>query len=168
MGLLRLAGGGFRRVDGEAVEGFGQIGIGQEPGRAVQRRVQAEAADEDEEGQAQDAMRAAAGAGDVMGDFTQGVTRAGLGEGFEQALPEALVGEAAEIAVDGVGLAVFRREAFPRGMGAGDVENGVHALAQVADLAACGGAREEVGEEGVELEVGEGAGHITIIGNKTK
>lgn len=42
---------------------------------------------------------------------------------------------------------------------------GVHAGAEVADLAAGGGAGEDEGEEGVELEGGEGVGvHGAIYG----
>lgn len=79
-------------------------------------------------------------------------------EGFEQAFPEAGMGEAAEVAGDGVGLAVFGREGAPGGGGAGEVEYGVHAAAEVADGAAGGGAGEDVGEEGEELGGGEGVG----------
>ena len=58
------------------------------------------------------------------------------------------MGEAAEIAGDGIGLAVFGREAAPGGGGAGEVEYGVHAGAEIADLAAGAGGGEDVGEEG--------------------
>jgi len=68
--------------------------------------------------------------------------------------------EAAEVAGDGVGLAVFGRDGAPGGGGAGEGEYGIHAGAEVADLAAGGGAGEEVGEEGGELE--GGGGHCRI------
>ena len=66
------------------------------------------------------------------------------------------MGEAAEVAGDGVGLAVFGREAAPGVRGAGQVEYGVEAGAEVTDLAAGGGGGEDEGEEGEELGVGEG------------
>lgn len=68
------------------------------------------------------------------------------------------MGEAAEVAGDGVWLAVLGREGAPGVDGAGEGEDGIHAGAEVADLAACGGAGEDVGEEGVELGGGEGGG----------
>lgn len=137
---------------------FGQIGVGELVGRAVQGREEAEATDEDDEAEAPEPDGAAAGAEDERGDLVQGVAGRVVLDGFEEAFPEAGMGETAEVAGDGVGLAVFGREGAPGVGGAGEVKYGVHAGAEIADLAAGGGAGEEVGEEGVELEGGEGVG----------
>lgn len=83
------------------------------------------------------------------------MVRTSVLNGFEEAFPQAGMGEAAEVAGDGVGLAMFGREAAPGEGGGGEVEYGVDAGAEVADLTAGGGAGEEVGEEGEPLRVGE-------------
>ena len=153
--------GGAARGRGQAevvAQVFGQIGVRDLRGRAVQCLEEAEAPDEGDEFQAAEPDGAAAGAEDERGDFPQRVVRTSVLDGFEQAFPQAGMGEAAEVAGDGVGLAVFGREAAPGEGGGGEVEYGVDAGAEVADLAAGGGAGEEVGEEGVELGGGEGLG----------
>ncbi len=127
-------------------------------GRAVQGLEEAEAADEGDESQAPEADGAAAGAEDEGGDFVQRVVGRVFLDGFEELFPQAGMGEAAEVAGDGVRLAVFGREAAPGVGGAGEVEYGVHAGAEVADLAAGGGAGEEVGEEGWRNWRGVGVG----------
>ena len=82
-----------------AMHGFGQIRIGQQPGRAVQRRQEAQAAGEDDDPEAAEAGGAAAGAADPVLEGAQGGRGVGAGEGAEQAFPEAGMGEAAEVAV---------------------------------------------------------------------
>ncbi|GAV34614.1 hypothetical protein ROTAS13_02283 [Roseomonas sp. TAS13] len=67
------------------------------------------------------------------------------------------MGEAAEMAGDAVGVAVVGGQCAPGGGGEGEMEDGVHAAAEVRDAAAGRGAGEEIGEEGVPLGIGEGA-----------
>ena len=149
-----LHAGAGRGGEAHGLQGFGQIGVGELVGRAVQGGEEAEAADEDDEFEAAEADGAAAGAEDEGGDLVQRVSGVIFLDGFEQAFPEAGMGEAAEVAGDGVGLAVFGWEGAPGVGGAGKVEYGVHAGAEVADLTAGGGTGEDEGEEGVELEGG--------------
>lgn len=150
---------GRRRGDFHASEGFGQKRVRQQPGRAGQGATEVELADEDQEGEAEDAVGAAAGFDDLVLDLPQGVVGGGAGQGLKKFFPEAGMGEAAEVAGDGVRLAVLRGEGVPGCGGGGDVEDAFHALAKFTDGAALGGAGEEVGEEGGELERGEGRGH---------
>jgi hypothetical protein len=97
------------------------------------------------------------------------VVGTGFLDGVEEFFPGAGMGEAAEVAGDGVGFAVFGREGAPGIDGAGQVEYGVEAGAEVADLAAGRGGGEDVGEEGEELGVGEGVGaHGELIGAKSE
>ena len=105
---------------------------------------------------------AAAGAADEGGDVPQRAVGRGFLDGVEEFFPGAGVGEAAEVAGDGVGLAVFGREAAPGVGGAGQVEYGVQAGAEVTDLSAGGGGGEDVGEDGEELGVGEGVGRMRV------
>lgn len=155
--LLARAG---RAREVHALQLFGQIGVGELVGRAVQGGEEAEAADEDDEFEAAEADGAAAGAEDEGGDLVEGVFGIVVLDGFEQAFPQAGMGEAAEVAGDGVGLAVFRGEGSPGVGRAGEVEYGVEAGAEVTNLAAGGGAGEDEGEEGVELEGAEGVGWV--------
>ena len=152
---MDLGEGGGAQADGGAGL-FGQIGVRDRRGGAVQGLEQFQAADEGDEVQAAEADGAAAGAQDEGGDFVQWVARVIVLDGFEQAFPEAGMGEAAEVAGNAVRLAVFGREAAPGVGGGGEGEYGVDAGAEVGDLAAGGGAGEDEGEEGVPLEVGEG------------
>ena len=57
--------------------------------------------------------------------------RVGAGQGAEQALPEPRLGQTAEVAGDGVGLAEPGRQGAPRRTGGRHPEDGVHALAGV-------------------------------------
>ena len=151
----------FRAGDGrqgQALQLFGQIGVGEFARRAVQGREEAEAAGEGDEFQPPETDGAAAGAADEGGDFPQRAVGRGFLDGLQQFFPGAGVGEAAEVAGDGVGLAVFGGQAAPGVRGAGQVEYGVQAGAEVTDLAAGGGGGEDVGEDGEELGVGKGGG----------
>lgn len=166
--LLARAG---RAREVHALQLFGQIGVGELVRRAVQGGEEAEAADEDDEAEAAEADGAAAGAEDEGGDLVEGVVGVIFLDGGKEAFPETGMGEAAEVAGDGVGLAVFGGQGAPWVGGAGEVEYGVHAGAEVADLTAGGGAGEDEGEEGVKLEGGEGhrrwIAQESKIGNKS-
>ncbi|EHM02911.1 hypothetical protein HMPREF9946_00655 [Acetobacteraceae bacterium AT-5844] len=146
----------WRRGDFHAGEGFGQKRVGQQPGRAGQGAAQVELTDEDQEGQAEDAVGAAAGFQDWAFELPQGVGGAGLRECVQQLLPETGMSEAAEVAGDGICPAVVRRESVPGRAGGGDVEEGFHTLPVLRQAAALGCAGEEAGKEGGPLEVGKG------------
>ena len=83
---------------------------------------------------------------------------AGVGEGFEQAGPEAGGGPAAELARGGVGLAELRRQVGPGREGAaglgGEPEDGVQTPARGAD-GAPGGVAVDEGRKDGPLVVGE-------------
>ncbi len=92
----------------------------------------------------------------------------GGGQGQKQVFPEALMGEAAEVARDGVRLAVMFGEVAPGAVGGGHAEDGVEAGAVVAGAAGAGGAAD-VGEEGGPFGIGEesvgdaeGSGHAAF------
>ena len=119
--------------------------------------MEAQPADEEEEGHAADAGGAAGGAADGVFELAQGVGGGEGGQGFQQPVPEAGMGEAAEEAGDGLGVAVVGGQVLPGfAGGVGEMEDGVHAGAEIGRAAALGGAGEDVGREGVPLEVGEG------------
>ena len=112
---------------------FGQIGVGQQPGRAAEAGKEAEAPCERHASHAEQAPSAAIGAADPAfqaaedGDAGPAV----IGQGLEELGPEALPGPAAELAGDGVGLAEGGRQGGPGGRGAagegvgGEPEDGV-------------------------------------------
>lgn len=150
---------GRRRGDFHAGEGFGQKWVGQQPGRAGQGATQVQPADEDQEGEAEDAVGAAAGLEDVMLDLPQGVVGGGIGQGLKKIFPEAGMGEAAEVAGDGIRLAVLGGQGVPGRGGGGDVEDAFHALAEIGQRAALGGTGNDVGEESGELEGGQRITH---------
>ncbi len=76
------------------------------------------------------------------------------GQGQEQVFPEPLMGQAAEVARDGVGFSVILGEVAPGAVGGGDAEDGVEAGAVVAGAAGASGAAD-VGEERVPFGIGE-------------
>ncbi len=141
------------RLDWQRLDEFGQIRIGDHPGRARQGAQQLEPAGEPDQPQATQADGAAGGAADVAFEAAQDVVLRRDGEEQEQPLPEPGMGEAPEVARDGIGLAVLLGELAPGALGGGDAEEGVEMGAEVAGAAA--GGVGEVGEEGVPLLVGE-------------
>lgn len=143
----------------QAGDGFGQKGIGEQPGGCGERGAEAEAADQDEEGHAAEARGEAGGAADGVLQQAEGVGGGCIRQSAEEAVPEAGMGEAAEEAGDGVGAAVVRREGSPRGAGGGGVvEDGLHPRAEGGGAAALGGERGEVRGQGGPGGVGEGGG----------
>jgi len=166
-GLVAVFAGG-RRGDFQGCEGFGQKRVGQQPGRRGEGAAEAELTDQHQEGQAEDAVGAAAGLEDGGFQLPQRVTGGGLGEGVQEFLPEAGVGEAAEVAGDGVRLAEAGGEGVPGKVVEGDVEDALHAGLEFPDGAALGGAGEEVGEEGGGLEWGQDRvrNHSASVGSK--
>lgn len=143
----------------QAGDGFGQKGIGEQPGGCGERGAEAEAADQDEEGHAAEARGEAGGTADGVLQQAEGVGGGCIRQSAEEAVPEAGMGEAAEEAGDGVGAAVVRREGSPRGAGGGGVvEDGLHPRAEGGGAAALGGERGEVRGQGGPGGVGEGGG----------
>ena len=72
-----------------------------------------------------------------------------VGTGADQAEPEAHTGEPAEMAADGVGLAVFLGQGVPGQAGDGDAEHAVDAVAGVRQRAAL--AHDDGAEMGEDL-----------------
>lgn len=141
--------------DLQVEEEFGQIRVEAEPGRGGQGALEVQAASRKDDAQAAEAGGGGHGS-----------------EGEEDALPEARMGEAAEVAGDGVGLAVFLGELVPGAVGGGDAEDGVEMRAVVAGTAACAamGVEDEGGESGPfgigegTVEDAEGRGHFSYLG----
>ena len=158
----------IRQRDRLAEEAFGQIRIGDQPGRPRQRRAQADAADQHDEAQAKDAVGAAAGTADPGLDPPQRMRRRDLRQRLQQALPEPGMGEPAEIAGDGVRLAEFGRQGVPgRGRG-GDLEDAVQAGAQFPQRPPGAGAALDIGQQGEPLVIREAlpgaAGGVAVGG----
>lgn len=143
----------MRGRNGDASEGFGQKRIGQQPGRAGQRRAQAEDTDQPVETQAQDAVGAAAGAQDALAEAPERMGGCRVGQRLQQPFPQTRMGEAAEIAGDGVRFAILRREVTPGAVGGGNEKDALHPLAQFLQGAALRRAVEQVGKERGPFEV---------------
>jgi hypothetical protein len=132
---------------------FGQIRVGQVPGRAAERGEEAEAPGQGHAGDAEQAPSAAEGAADPGFEPAEDRDAGALvvGEGLEEFGPQAGAGPAAELARGGVGLAEALRQGVPgRGRAAGpgvggEPEHGVEARARVADGAAGAAAEGHAG-----------------------
>ncbi len=135
---------------------FGQIRVGQQPGRAPERGQQALAAGGGDDPQAPEAGGAAAGADDPVLDGRERGRGVRAGQGAQQTLPKAGVGQAAEVAGNGVRLAEAGRQGAPSGTGGGHPENGVHAGTGVAERPAGAVPDQDEGEQRVPLGVGHG------------
>lgn len=141
-------------VDG-AEDEFGQIGVGEHPGGAWQGVPHAETAGEGEDGDAEEAVAAAVGGGHPIGQRLQRAGGAAAGDEAEEAGPDARIGPAAVLAVQGIGAGRGAAEVAP-GEGCGDgLEDGVQPGAGVFERAA-GAGEGKVGGEGFPFGVGEG------------
>ena len=149
--------GGLQAAERDGVEGGGECRVRQQPGGTVEGGAQVEPPDEGEQRQAAEAGGTAADAADGVLDGAEGVVGGCLGQRFQQAMPSAGVGEAAEEAGDGVGAAEVFRQLVPGVSGVvGHVEDGLQPEAQVGGAAALGGVGGKVGNEGGEGSVREG------------
>lgn len=84
-----------------------------------------------------------------------------------QPLRQAGMGEAAEVARDGVGLAIRGRKVTPDARGGGEPEEGIEMRAQVGGAAAPG--LGDVGDEGGPLRIGErGVGIMRRAGGRVR
>ena len=155
-GAERAADGELGHAAHQRQERFGQIRVGQHEGGGVQRRFHAEAAGEGDAGQLEDAERAAEGAAEPMFQPAEDGRGAGHGGVLQQFRPDALVRPAAELAAGRVRRAEMGGQVFPRAVMGDGPEDGIQPGADIEHRAA-GTAMDEVGGEGLEFVIGQGA-----------